>query len=214
MFEYVLFDLDGTLTDSEVGIVNAALYALDKYNITVNEIGELRKFIGPAIQEAFSTDYGFEEEEVEEVIKTFREYYAEKGVYENKVFPGIVEMLVELKKRNKKLAVVSSKAEVFTHRILEHFDLLKYFDYVASATLDSTKTKKVELISEVIEHFDIDDLDKVVMVGDRKGDIRGAAESGVTSIAVLWGYAADDEIEKHKPDYVAEKVEDLLELIK
>ena len=214
MFEYVLFDLDGTLTDSEQGIINAALYALDKYNITVNEISELRKFIGPAIQEAFSINYGFEEEETEEIISTFREYYSEKGAYENKVYPGIIELLEELKKRNKKLAVVSSKADVFTHKILEHFDLLKYFDYVASASLDNTKTKKVELISEIIEHFDVDDLDKVVMVGDRKGDIRGAAESGIASIAVLWGYADEGEIEKHKPDYVAEKVEDLLSLIK
>lgn len=214
MFEYVLFDLDGTLTDSEAGIVNAVLYTLDKYNITVNEKDELRKFIGPAIQESFSIDYGFNEEEIDEVIDTFREYYAEKGIFENKVYPGIVEVLKELKNRGKKLAIATSKPEVFTKRILDHFDLAQYFDYVAAASLDDTKIKKLQLINEVVEFFDVDDLAKVVMVGDRKQDIRGAADSGVSSIAVLWGYGSSEEIEKHKPDYVAEKVEDLLELIK
>ena len=214
MFEYVLFDLDGTLIDSESGIINSVLYAFEKYNITVNEKDELRKFIGPAIQESFSTDYGFNEEEVPEVIATFREYYSEKGVYEGKVFEGIVDVLKELKKRGKKLAVATSKPEVFTLRVLEHFGLAQYFDYVAAASLDETKTKKFVLIGEVVEHFDVDDLDKVVMVGDRKQDIRGAADSGVTSIAVKWGYGSDEEIAKHQPDYVAEKVEDLLELIK
>ena len=214
MFEYIFFDLDGTLTDSEPGIVNAALYTLEKYNISVNEKEELRKFIGPPLQDSFSTDYGFNEEEVEEAIATFREYYAEKGIFENEVYPGIKEVLVELKNRGKKLAVATSKPEVFTVRILEHFDLLKYFDYVGAATLDDSKIKKGEIIKEALDTLNITDLTKVVMVGDRKHDIKGASVNGISSVGVMWGYGSIEEFEKHNATYIINEVEELLEILK
>lgn len=214
MFEYVFFDLDGTLTDSEPGIVNAALYTLEKYNITVNEKEELRKFIGPPLQDSFSTDYGFNEEEIEEAIATFREYYADKGIFENEVYPGIEEVLIELKNRGKKLVIATSKPEVFTLQVLKHFDLLKYFDCIEAASLDDSRIKKGIIIKEAIEKLNITDLSKVVMVGDRKHDIKGANINGISSIGVLWGYGSIEEFEKHEATFVAEKVIDLLEIIK
>ena len=214
MFEYIFFDLDGTLTDSEPGIVNAALYTLEKYNISVNEKEELRKFIGPPLQDSFSTDYGFNEEEVEEAIATFREYYAEKGIFENEVYPGITEVLAELKNRGKKLAIATSKPEVFTVRILEHFDLIKYFDYIGAATLDDSKIKKGEIIKEALNTLSIDDLSKVVMVGDRKHDIKGASVNGISSVGVMWGYGSIEEFEKHNATYIINEVEELLEILK
>lgn len=214
MFEYVFFDLDGTITDSGNGIINAALYALEKYNISVNEKNELRKFIGPPLQDSFSTDYGFNEEEIDGVIATFREYYSEKGLFENEVYQGMEEVLKELKNRNKKLVIATSKPEVFTIKVLEHFDLLKYFDYIGAASLDDSKIKKGEIIAEAIETLNIDDLEKVVMVGDRKHDIKGANVNGIASIGCMWGYGNIEEFQKHEATYIANEVLDLLEIIK
>lgn len=214
MFEYIFFDLDGTITDSGTGIVNAALYALEKYNISVNDKDELKKFIGPALQDSFSVDYGFNEEEIEDAIATFREYYAEKGIFENELYPRIEEVLIELKNRNKKLVIATSKPEVFTIQVLKHFDILKYFDHIAAASLDDSKIKKGVIIKEAIENLGITNLDSVVMVGDRKHDIKGANVNGIASIGVMWGYGSIEEFEKHEATHIAHNVMDLLEIIK
>lgn len=214
MYEYVFFDLDGTLTDSGEGIINAAIYALEKYNIEVNDRSELRKFIGPPLQDSFSTDYGFQEDEIEDVIKIFREYYSEKGIFENTIYENIQAMLFELKNRGKKLVVATSKPEVFTKKVLDHFNISSYFDYVSGATLNNEKIKKVDIIRDAICKLGITDKSKVVMVGDRKLDVLGAKENGIDSIGVLWGYGDLLELEKVGPTYIAEKVLDLLEIIK
>lgn len=214
MYEYVFFDLDGTLTDSGEGIINAAIYALEKYNIEVNDRSELRKFIGPPLQDSFSTDYGFSEDEIEDVIKTFREYYSEKGIFENTIYENIQTVLFELKNRGKKLVVATSKPEVFTKKVLDHFNISSYFDYVSGATLNNEKIKKVDIIRDAICKLGITDKSKVVMIGDRKLDVLGAKENGIDSIGVLWGYGDLLELEKVGPTYIAEKVLDLLEIIK
>lgn len=214
MYEYVFFDLDGTLTDSGEGIINAAVYALEKYNIEVNDRSELRKFIGPPLQDSFSTDYGFSEDEIEDVIKTFREYYSEKGIFENTIYENIQTVLFELKNRGKKLVVATSKPEVFTKKVLDHFNISSYFDYVSGATLNNEKIKKVDIIRDAICKLGITDKSKVVMIGDRKLDVLGAKENGIDSIGVLWGYGDLLELEKVGPTYIAEKVLDLLEIIK
>ena len=214
MYEYVFFDLDGTLTDSGEGIINAAVYALEKYNIEVNDRSELRKFIGPPLQDSFSTDYGFSEDEVEDVIKTFREYYSEKGIFENTIYENIQTVLFELKNRGKKLVVATSKPEVFTKKVLDHFNISSYFDYVSGATLNNEKIQKVDIIRDAICKLGITDKSKVVMIGDRKLDVLGAKENGIDSIGVLWGYGDLLELEKVGPTYIAEKVLDLLEIIK
>ena len=214
MYEYVFFDLDGTLTDSGEGIINAAVYALEKYNIEVNDRSELRKFIGPPLQDSFSTDYGFSEDEIEDVIKTFREYYSEKGIFQNTIYENIQTVLFELKNRGKKLVVATSKPEVFTKKVLDHFNISSYFDYVSGATLNNEKIKKVDIIRDAICKLGITDKSKVVMIGDRKLDVLGAKENGIDSIGVLWGYGDLLELEKVGPTYIAEKVLDLLEIIK
>ena len=192
MYEYVFFDLDGTLTDSGEGIINAAIYALEKYNIEVNDRSELRKFIGPPLQDSFSTDYGFQEDEIEDVIKIFREYYSEKGIFENTIYENIQAMLFELKNRGKKLVVATSKPEVFTKKVLDHFNISSYFDYVSGATLNNEKIKKVDIIRDAICKLGITDKSKVVMVGDRKLDVLGAKENGIEGI--VWIERINSEI--------------------
>ena len=214
MYEYIFFDLDGVLTDSKEGIINSALYALEKYNIDVNDKEELRKFIGPPLQDSFSTDYGFNEEEVDGVIATFREYYSEKGINENKVFENIEQILRGLVRRKKKLVVATSKPEVFATKVLINFNLLKYFEYVSAATLDESKIKKEAIIKEAINALEITDLSKVVMVGDRKHDVIGAKNNGIDCIGALWGYGGKEELEKAGVTLLAETPLDLLKLIK
>lgn len=214
MYDYIFFDLDGVLTDSEEGIINSALYALEKYNIDVNEKSELKKFIGPPLQDSFSTDYGFNEEEIEGVIATFREYYSEKGIFENTLFPNIEEVLKELKNKKKKLVVATSKPEVFTMKILMHFNILKYFEFVSAATLDDSKIRKDLIIKEAISALGIKDLSKVVMVGDRKHDAIGAKNNGIDVIGALWGYGSKEELQKAGATIFAESPLNLLEIIK
>lgn len=214
MYDYVFFDLDGVLTDSGEGIINSALYALEKYNIDVNEKSELKKFIGPPLQDSFSTDYGFNEEELEGVIATFREYYSEKGIFENELFSNIEDVLKELKKKKKKLVVATSKPEVFAMKVLMHFNILKYFEYVSAATLDESKIKKELIIKEAIDALGIKDLSKVVMVGDRKHDVVGSIKNGIDCIGALWGYGSKEELEKAGATYFAENPLKLLEIIK
>lgn len=214
MYDYVFFDLDGVLTDSGEGIINSALYALEKYNIDVNEKSELKKFIGPPLQDSFSTDFGFNEEEIEGAIAAFREYYSEKGIFENELFANIEEVLKELKKKKKKLIVATSKPEVFAMKVLMHFNILKYFEFVSAATLDESKIKKEKIIAEAISALGIKDLSKVVMVGDRKHDAIGANENGIDCIGALWGYGSKEELQKAGATAFAESPLDLLSMIK
>ena len=135
----VAMDLDGTLTDPAIGITNSVSYALKKWEIDVPNRQELYKFIGPPLHESFSKYYGFSKEDAVKSVEYYREYFATKGLFENSVYDGVIEMLTELKSRGKRLIVATSKPEIFSKRILEHFELEKYFDFLAGATLDSSR---------------------------------------------------------------------------
>ena len=134
MYDYFLFDLDGTLTDPGLGITNSVAYALEKYHISVKDRRELYPFIGPPLWRSFSEFYGFDEKQTRQAIVYYREYFGEKGLFENEVYAGIPDVLAALKQAGKTLLVATSKPEIYTNRILEHFDLARYFDVVAGAT--------------------------------------------------------------------------------
>lgn len=210
MYDYFLFDLDGTLTDPGLGITNSVAYALGKYGITVEDRRELYPFIGPPLRQSFSEFYGFDEEKTKEAVAFYREYFSEKGLFENEVYEGIPEVLSQLKQAGKKLLVATSKPEEFTNRILEHFGLAEYFDFVAGATMDETRNEKADIIAYALEQIADADKSKIVMVGDRKFDILGARENGIDSIGVLYGYGPRAELEEAQATYIAEKPEDLL----
>ena len=213
MYDYILFDLDGTLTDPAEGITNSVEYALNKFGIVVEDKRELYKFIGPPLVDAFAEYYGFSKEDSEKATAFYRETFRVKGLFENRVYDGIYEMLEELKQKGKKLVIATSKPEEFTLRILKHFDLLKYFDFVAAATFDSTRNTKDKVIEYALENVDISDKSKVVMVGDRHHDIKGALANGIDSIGVLYGFGDSEELQKAGATHIAENVEDILRLI-
>ena len=213
MYNTILFDLDGTLTDSEPGIINSIEYALKKYGIEMENKADLRKFLGPPLKASFKQFCGFSEDKAEQAVEFYREYFREKGIFENNVYQGVVDLLEALKAQNKRLVVATSKPEPFTYKILEHFDLLKYFDFVAGSNMDNTRCKKDEVIAYALNSCGIIDLQSVVMIGDREHDIIGANKVGIASIGVLYGYGDLQELETADATYIAKNTREIYEIV-
>lgn len=212
VFNYLLFDLDGTLTDPGLGITNSVMYALQKFGINVEDRTSLYKFIGPPLRDSFEAFYGFSREDSELAVQYYREYFKDKGLYENEVYDGIEELLIQLKERDRTLIVATSKPEPFAIKILQHFNLYDYFDFVAGATMDETRNKKADVIQYALESFNIEK-SSAVMIGDREHDIIGAKENNLDSIGVLYGYGSRDELKNAGAMFFAEKPLDILEYV-
>jgi len=206
-YDYALFDLDGTITDPKVGITKSVAHALKYYGIEVEDLNSLCKFIGPPLKHSFMEYYGFSHEKAEEAIQKYREYFAVKGLYENVVYDGMEDLLKYLRDNGVTLMVATSKPAVFAVKILEHFDLLKYFSFVSGSELNGERSAKAEVIKYALEQNHIEDKSRVIMIGDREHDIIGAKEAGIASIGVLFGYGSRDELEKAGADLIAETVE-------
>ena len=212
MFNTVLFDLDGTLTDPAEGITNSVAYALGRYGITVEDKRSLNCFIGPPLNDSFMKYYGFTPEKAMEAIWVYREYFRDRGIFENEVYEGVNELLGKIMASGRKIVLATSKPEEFAVRILEHFDLMKYFDVVAGASMDEKRNKKGDVIKYAMEKGGFSS-ENAVMIGDREHDIYGAKENGLPSIGVLYGYGDREELEKAGADFIAETVADIYELL-
>lgn len=209
----ILFDLDGTLTDPGLGITNAIIYALKNWNIEVEDRSTLYPFIGPPLVESFQKFYGFTPEQAQEALLKYREYFSETGLYENEVYEDIPELLETLKSAGFLLGVATSKPEEYSIRILEHFGLLEYFDFISGATMDEKRVKKSEVIAYAIDHFAIDNKDNIIMVGDREHDVIGAHENGLRCIGVLYGYGDEPELLEAGAEFIADTVDDILFIV-
>lgn len=212
-YQYLLFDLDGTLTDPGIGITNAVMYALKKFNITVNDRASLYKFIGPPLIESFMEFYGFTKEDAMKSVIYYREYYNDKGLFENKPYDGIDNVLQELKDANKTLIVATSKPTIMAERILKHFELDSYFTDIVGSNMDNTRTKKHEVIEYVLESHHITDLHDAIMIGDRKHDINGANVFGLDSIGVLYGYGDREEHLEAGATYIVKEAKEIVSLV-
>ena len=208
-YEYLLWDLDGTLTDSGRGIINAVKYALKQYGIEENDMATLRSFIGPPLVASFSSIYGFDKEKALEAVAHYRTYYSAGGLFENDVYPGIAELLEELQKSGYKNIMATSKPEKFSFQIMEHFGLDKYFYLMAGATETQERIEKEEVIEYALKKAGIVDRSQCIMIGDRKFDIFGAKINGLKSVGVLYGYGSREELEKAGADYIVETVGEL-----
>lgn len=213
MYKYILFDLDGTLTDPGIGITNSVMYALEKFGIEVKERASLYKFIGPPLLDSFQNFYGFTKEESELALKYYREYFRPKGIYENHVYDGVEDLLRELKASGKKMIVATSKPEEFAVEILKHFNLYQYFNFVGGVSMDEKRVKKSDVIAYALEKGDVTDLDAVVMIGDREHDVYGAKQIGVDSIGVLYGYGDYEELKQAGADYIVERPSEILKIV-
>lgn len=211
--DYILFDLDGTLTDSQAGIFGGLAYALEHGNKPIPEIDTLRKFIGPPLREGLSTFGGFAEEEIETAMDRYRDYYKEKGYIENEPYEGVEKLLSDLKKAGKKLIVATSKPEIMAKKILDHFQLSQYFQDVCGATYDEIRSAKQDVIQYALDQNKITDYSKVIMIGDRKHDIMGAKGVGIASIGILYGFGDREELEQAGADAVVAEVSELYDVI-
>lgn len=214
MYKYILFDLDGTLTDPKEGITNCVQYALDSYGIYDQPMETLIKFIGPPLTESFMVYYGMEKSQAVAAVEKYRERFNDTGIFENRLYDGVDTMLETLKSCGKVLAVASSKPEVYVKRILEHFGIRQYFDIVKGSFLDGTRVIKSEVIEAVFDELP-EGFDKksLVMVGDRLHDVNGAKAVHAASIGVAFGYGGRKELEDAGADYVVDSVEELTALI-
>ena len=219
MFQYCLFDLDGTLTDSQEGIIKSVQYALSFFGIEEHDLQKLTPFLGPPLKKSFMEFYGFSQEDAEKAIALYRERFAPIGIFENSVYPGIPDLLERLKEKGMLLAVASSKPECYVRQILAHFDIEKYFDVVVGSELDGSRSQKEEVVEEALKRLGIltVPIEKrksvCVMIGDRKFDLQGAKAHFLTGVGAGYGYASAGELEEEGADYIAETVEKLAQYL-
>lgn len=193
MYKTVLFDLDGTLTDPYEGITKSVAYALRHYGIEVSDRRELTCFIGPPLANSFMKYYGFDEKRSYEAIDVYREYFSVTGIFENEMYDGVSDMLARLKSTGAIVALATSKPTIFARRILDHFDIARYFDCIVGSELDGKRVDKADVISAVIDETNCAK-DSAIMVGDRMHDVVGAAKNGIPCVGVTYGYGSREEL--------------------
>ena len=211
-YKYILMDLDGTISDSSKGIIKGVLNALNYFGIEVKDEDSLLKFIGPPLSDSFKDYYNLSDEDTEIAIKKYREYYSEKGLFENDLYDGMADFLIKAKESGKKIILATSKPETFSVKILEHFKVKEYFDFVAGSTLDGSRSKKEDVIKYAIDEMKIP-VDEAIMIGDRHYDIEGAKKNDLDSIGVLYGFGNKEELENAGANYIAKTVDDLYKIL-
>lgn len=210
MARSILFDLDGTLTDSGEGILNCAEFALKHFGLPIPSREEMRVFVGPPLRDTFY-QFGVPKDRLDEAVAVYRSRYIPIGKYENHPYPGIEGLLADLKAQGHRLYIATSKPEQMSIDILTHFGLAHYFDLIAGATLDGSRDEKAQVIAYLLQQ--IGSLDDAVMVGDTAFDIIGAKTHGIPGIGVSWGYGKVADMEKAGAVAIAESVEGLFTLL-
>ncbi len=209
---HILFDLDGTLSDSAPGIVASVAYALDKMEFAYEDYEQLRSFVGPPLREQFMSFCNLETiEEGDKAVSLYREFYTTKGIFDNTAYDGIPEMLDKLSELGLRLAVATSKPEIFARQIIERYGFADKFDYIGGSLLDGTRTDKAQVIQYVMKELDVKP-ENCVMVGDREHDIVGGKKCGLSTIGVLWGYGGRQELENAGAHVIVEHPGDIVGL--
>jgi len=210
-FDTLLFDLDGTLTDSTEGILNCLIYAIERMGFEVPE--DTNIFLGPPIRQSFAEFLGMNGEQVDEAVRIFRERYSDTGLFENRVYDGIPGMLERLKSGGKRLMVATSKPQVYAVRIFERFGLAQYFEIVGGAELDGSRDYKDEVIEYVLAKAGITDRSTVLMIGDRRQDVLGAHKTDIECMGILWGYGSVEELTHAGADYIARTPQEAADML-
>lgn len=210
MKKSILFDLDGTLTDSGEGIIKSAAMVLEKFGLPVPSYEEMRVFVGPPLHETFHK-FGVPKDRCDEAVALYRTRYTTVGLFENAPYPGIRELLETLKGQGHRLFVATSKPEGMSVRILEHFDLAKYFEIIAGATLDRSRLEKSDVIAYLFQQAE--NAESCIMVGDTVFDVEGAAAHNIPTIGVAWGYGKVEDMKKAGAAAIADTPEQLLDLL-
>ena len=210
MKDYLLFDLDGTLTDPKVGITTCVQYALKELGIEEPDLDKLEPFIGPPLKDSFMNFYGMDSEQADRAVAKYRERFDQIGWSENKVYKGIPRMLKKLRAKGVHMAIASSKPTVFVERILKHFKINSYFQVVVGSELDGRRSNKAEVVREAMSRLykgRTIEADRFYMIGDRCFDVQGARSLGIESVAVSYGYGSLEELKEAHADYIVQSVE-------
>lgn len=212
MYKAILFDLDGTLTESGEGITKSVQYALEKLGKPEEDLEALKVFVGPPLMEQFMKYADLDEETARRAVEIYRERYSTIGIFENRPYPGVAHMLEELKKKGYLLAVASSKPEYFVKKILAHFDLEKYFDEAVGSEMSGSRTNKTEVIEETLRRLHLENhREQVLMVGDKEHDVLGARKAGLECLAVSYGYGTIEELTAARPLQIAASADEVLD---
>ncbi len=209
-YNYYIFDFDGTLVDTTEGIYKSVQYALNSFGITENDEARLGYFIGPPLFHSFKTLYDVSDDDANALINKYRERYKLRASEESSLYPGIKELLSELKGQNKTVAIASSKPRLFVDEISKHHGIDEFFDYTAAESFGNNHSSKKDLILSVLSHFNNPDKETALMIGDRFYDIDGAKEAGVKSAGAVYGFGNAPELEKAGADYLLFSPKDLL----
>ena len=202
----VLFDLDGTLTDPAEGIIGGVVYAMQKAGVPIPSRAVLESFIGPPLVDQYKAVCGVDDATAYQMLGWYRDYFDPKGMLENKAYDGIVSLCAALKEAGAVVAMATSKPEIYAIKILEHFGLAPYFDYMCGSTMDESRVKKADVIAYALAQMGVTDADRVVMVGDRCYDVEGAACHQIPCVGVLYGYGSREELENAGAAAVVEDV--------
>jgi len=213
MYQFILFDLDGTLTDSATGIIRSVNYALEKMGAEVNDDIPMTRFIGPPLKLSFQNLCGMAPDTAQKGVDIFRERYNTIGMFENQVYDGIREVLKKLKEAGKTLALATAKPEQTAIQIIRHFELDQYFSVMAGASLDESRFQKAEVIAYAMSQLPGATAENTIMVGDRDQDAMGARENGLTCLGALYGYGSREELTQAGATLFAEKPEDLYSIL-
>lgn len=211
-YDWLLFDLDGTLTDPFEGITRSVEYALNAFGIEVEDRRVLAPFIGPPLVESLTERYGFTMEDAVAAVAKYREYFAVKGLYENELFEGIPELLSDCRKAGYKISMATSKPTHYARIIAEHFDIARYFDAIHGSSLDGTRITKSSVVAEAVAEEHLDPT-RALMIGDRRHDVEGAGEHGIRTVGVLYGYGSREEHEAAGAAYIVNDLDELRELL-
>ena len=215
MFRYVIFDFDGTVTDTGEGIIKSLQYSFEQMGREVPDMNDLKKFIGPPIHYSFTHYYDVSEEEVGDYIKKYRERYTVKGIYECELYDGMIALIDSLKAEGVKVGIASSKPLRLIYNVADYLGITEKFDAIVGVRMDdSNHSTKTGLILEAMELMGAADKNEVLMVGDRLYDIEGAKGAGVKSCGVLWGYGSEEEFRQYEADFIVKEAQEVLTLAK
>ena len=211
--QYILFDLDGTLTDPALGITNSIMHAIKKMNLEPQKREDLYVFIGPPLHEQFMNYFHLSSTEADKAVENYREYFSVHGLFENDPYPHINDVLKELKARGYHIALATSKPEIYAKQILEKFNMAQYFDIIKGSKLNDRTENKTRIMKEAMDFFNDDDLSKYIMVGDRKFDMLGAKDLGIDSLGVTYGYGSKEELLESDATHIIDTPLDILKTI-
>ena len=208
-YNAVIFDFDGTICDTGEGILKSAKYALDAFGYkTPDDYHVLTCFIGPPLLVTFQEEFGADANQAEELVKKFRERYTNIGLYESELYDGVKELLARLKDDGIKIGIASSKPQAYVEKLLEKFNVIKYFDSICAVSFTADCETKASIISRCLAELDAKG-NETIVVGDRKFDIEGAKSNYIDSVAVLWGYGNKIEFAEAGAKFIVEKVDDI-----